>query len=197
MRNQDMFRQLTSLTMAAVFAAGLSAPVAFAAGDAPKADTPAAAPAVQLTAKQEKAKKKCKADHLVWDVVHLVCKNAQSGQLDDESIYQAGRQLAMDGYYNDAITTLNYVANAQDKRVLNYLGYSYRKSGHADVGLTYYKQALAIDPDYTLVREYLGEALIQMGDITGAKGQLAEIKDRCKGACPEYAELAEHLAPFN
>jgi tetratricopeptide (TPR) repeat protein len=192
-----MFTELKTLSLAAVFAAGLSAPTAFAAGDAPKANTPAAAPAVHLTAKQEKEKKKCLADHRVWDIVNLVCKDAQAGQLDDESIYQAGRQLAMDGYYNDAITTLNYVANPQDKRVLNYLGYSYRKSGHADVGLTYYKQALAIDPNYTLVREYLGEALIQMGDISGAKGQLAEIKNRCKGECPEYAELAEQLRPFN
>jgi tetratricopeptide (TPR) repeat protein len=194
---QKMLTKLKSLTLAAVFAAALGIPASFAAGDAPKVDTPAATPATHLTAKQEKDKKKCKADHRVWDVVKLVCKDAQSGQLDDESIYQAGRQLAMDGYYDDAINTLNYVANAQDKRVLNYLGYSYRKSGHIDVGLTYYKQALAIDPDYTLVREYLGEALIQMGDISGAKGQLLEIKNRCKGACPEYAELAEQLAPFN
>ncbi len=187
--------QLKSIILAALLSATLSAPLAFAAASGGSSEP--AASETPLTKKQVEAKAKCKKDGRVWDMKKLVCQNAQSGSLDDESIYEAGREFALDGRYNDAITTLNYVANAQDKRVLNYLGYAYRKSGHVDVGLTSYKQALAIDPNYTLVREYLGEALIQMGDITGAKGQLAEIKNRCKGACPEYAELAKQLAPFN
>ncbi len=45
----------------------------------------------------------------------------------------------------------------------------------------YYHQALAIDPGYTKVREYLGEAYLQKGDVAKAKEQLMEIADRCAG----------------
>ena len=190
-----MIAQVKTTMLAALLSAAFSVPMAYSAPSGGSSEP--AASEEPLTKKQAEAKKKCKKDGRVWNNPKRVCQDAQNGSLDDESLYNAGREFALDGRYDEAITTLNYVANAQDKRVLNYLGYSYRKSGHIDVGLTYYKQALAIDPDYTLVREYLGEALIQMGDISGAKGQLLEIKNRCKGACPEYAELAEQLAPFN
>ena len=190
-----MIRSLKLFTAAAVMSAVFSAPMAYAAPSGGSSEP--AATEKPLTKKQVAAKAECKKNGRVWNLKKLVCQNAQSGSLDDESLYEAGREFALEGRFDEAITTLNYVADAQDKRVLNYLGYSYRKSGSIEVGLTYYKQALAIDPDYTLVREYLGEALIQMGDISGAKGQLLEIKNRCKGACPEYAELAKQLAPFN
>jgi tetratricopeptide (TPR) repeat protein len=190
-----MTAQLKTIVLTALLSAAFSAPLAYAAPSGGSSE-PAATEA-PLTKKQVAAKAKCKKNGRTWNLAKRVCQDPQNGQLDDESLYNAGREFALEGRYDEAITTLNYVANAQDKRVLNYLGYSYRKSGNIEVGLTYYKQALAIDPDYTLVREYLGEALIQMGDISGAKGQLLEIKNRCKGACPEYAELAEQLAPFN
>ncbi len=189
-----MITQLKMLTAVALVSAVFSAPLAYSAASG---SSEPAANETPLTKKQLEVKAKCKKDGRVWNIAKKVCQDAQNGALDDESLYEAGRDYALEGRYNEAITTLNYVANAQDKRVLNYLGYSYRKSGNIEVGLTYYKQALAVDPDYTLVREYLGEALIQMGDISGAKGQLLEIKRRCKGACPEYAELAEQLKPFN
>jgi tetratricopeptide (TPR) repeat protein len=190
-----MVTQVKTIMLAALLSAAFSVPMAYAAASGGSSEP--AATEKPLTKKQVVAKAKCKKDGRVWSMKKRICENAQSGSLDDESLYNAGREFALEGRYDEAITTLNYVANANDKRVLNYLGYSYRKSGHIDVGLTYYKQALAIDPNYTLVREYLGEALIQMGDISGAKGQLLEIKNRCKGACPEYAELAEQLVPFN
>ena len=190
-----MITQHKLLAAAAIMSAFISAPMAYAAPSGGSSEP--AATEKPLTKKQVAAKAECKKKGGVWNMVKRVCQDAQNGSLDDESLYQAGREYALEGRYDEAITTLNYVADAQDKRVLNYLGYSYRKSGQIEVGLTYYKQALAIDPDYTLVREYLGEALIQMGDISGAKGQLLEIKNRCKGACPEYAELAEQLAPYN
>jgi hypothetical protein len=40
------------------------------------------------------------------------------------------------------------------------LGYSHRKEGRVKVGIGYYHEALLNDPNYTLVREYLGEALL-------------------------------------
>ena len=189
-----MITEFKLLTAAAMVSALFAAPLAFAAASG---SSEPAATETPLTKKQVAEKAKCKKDGRVWNLKTKKCQDVQNGELDDNSLYDAGREFALEGRYDEAITTLNYVSNPNDKRVLNYLGYSYRKSGNIEVGLTYYKKALAIDPDYTLVREYLGEALIQMGDISGAKGQLLEIKQRCKGACPEYADLAEQLAPYN
>ena len=60
-------------------------------------------------------------------------------------------------------------ADKTDPRILNYLGYSHRKQGRVLVGLGYYQEALRHNPDYTLVREYMGEAHLQLGDVAAAK----------------------------
>ncbi len=183
-----MMKLFASSLMAATFS-GIFIVSSFAAGDAP-----APKEATEMT-DLEKAEKKCKeTTGKVWNKKTKKCVDAQAGELDDDSIYETGRHLAKIGRYDEAITILNYVADANDKRVLNYLGYSYRKSGQIDVGLTYYKKSLAIDPDYVLVREYLGEALIQKGDIQGAKAQLIEIEARCGKTCEPYIDLAAELS---
>lgn len=183
-----MIKLLSASLMSAALS-GLLMTSSFAAGDAP------AEPAAAEMSDLEKAEKKCKeTKNKVWNKKTKKCDDAQSGSLDDESIYETGRFLATAGRYDEAITILNYVANPNDKRVLNYLGYSYRKSGQVDVGLKYYQAALSVDPDYVLVREYLGEALIQKGDIAGAKAQLAEIEMRCGKSCEPYQDLAAELA---
>ena len=92
------------------------------------------------------------------------CVNAQRGATDDDSIYEYGRNLAMAGRYGEAITILSLAADKTDPRILNYLGYSHRKAGRVLVGLGYYQEALRHDPNYTLVREYMGEAYLQNGD---------------------------------
>ena len=123
----------------------------------------------------------------VWDKKQQKCVVPQQGMLDDDSIYEAGRDLAMAGRYGEAITVLSLAADKTDPRILNYLGYSHRKSGRVQVGLGYYQEALRIDPDYTLVREYLGEAHLQLGDVAAAQEQLSEIEKRCGKGCREYA----------
>ena len=120
---------------------------------------------------------KCKKGE-VWDKKLKKCVTPKYGMLDDDNIYQAGHDLAMAGRYDEAIAVLSLAANKQDPRILNYLGYSHRHSGRVTVGLGYYQEALRIDPDYTLVREYLGEAHLQIGDLAGAREQLAEIEKR-------------------
>ncbi|MEX3009498.1 tetratricopeptide repeat protein [Hoeflea sp. TYP-13] len=131
----------------------------------------------------------------VWDKSKRKCVR-QSSEVDQESLYEAGRQLAHAERYQEAIDVL-MMASSNDKRVLNYLGYSHRKLGHVDVGLTYYRQALALDPEYTLVREYMGEALLQKGDLKGALEQLSEIRRLCEGrGCSEYNELSGQIATY-
>jgi tetratricopeptide (TPR) repeat protein len=129
----------------------------------------------------------------VWDKKQKKCVNAQLNKLDDDSLYEAGRDLAMAGRYGEAITVLGLASNKADPRILNYLGYSHRKAGRITVGLGYYQEALRIDPNYTLVREYLGEAYLTLGDVASAKDQLSEIEKRCGKGCREYALLADQI----
>ena len=136
--------------------------------------------------------KKCKKGE-VWDKSKKKCMKATSGVLPDEDLYQQGRALAKAGEYDWALTVLAAVSNQNDPRVLNYIGYSYRKSGQIDKGISYYQKALAIDPNYVLVREYLGEGYVAAGRVDLAKLQLTEIANRCGTTCEEYQELAEHI----
>lgn len=129
----------------------------------------------------------------VYDKKTKKCVNQQSGAVDDDSLYEAGRYLAEQGRYGEAITVLSLAADKTDPRILNYLGYSHRKAGRITVGLGYYQEALRHDPDYTLVREYMGEAYLQQGDVEAAREQLAEIEKRCGKGCEEYALLAEQI----
>lgn len=130
----------------------------------------------------------------IWDQKTRKCVDANKSRLDTDSIYEYGRHLAMQGRYNEAIDVLNLAADRNDPRVFNYLGYSHRKRGDVDVGMRYYQKALAIDPDYTLVREYLGEAYLQIGDVKAAENQLSEIARRCGTGCEEYMDLKEQIA---
>jgi len=130
----------------------------------------------------------------VWDKKQGKCVPPKAGMLDDDSIYEAGRDLAFAGRYGEAIEVLGMAANKADPRILNYLGYSHRKAGRITVGLGYYQEALRIDPDYTLVREYLGEAYLQLGDLPSAKDQLSEIEKRKGKGSREYVLLADEIA---
>ncbi|MEW6634300.1 MAG: tetratricopeptide repeat protein [Pseudomonadota bacterium] len=132
----------------------------------------------------------------VWDKKKNKCVKPQYGMLDDDSIYEAGHDLAMAGRYDEAISVLTLAANKQDPRILNYLGYSHRHSGRVTVGLGYYEEALRIDPNYTLVREYLGEAHLQIGDLAGAQEQLKQIEIRTGKGSREYGMLSEQIDHF-
>ncbi|CAG1015060.1 MAG: tetratricopeptide repeat protein [Rhizobiaceae bacterium] len=165
--------------MAALFFSGAIAGPSFAAGDGGSGDTVS----------------QCKKGE-VWDKEKQKCVVPGQGKLDDDSIYEAGRDLAMAGRYGEAIAVLSLAADKSDPRILNYLGYSHRKQGRVLVGLGYYQEALLADPDYTLVREYLGEAYLQLGDLEAARGQLAEIEKRCGSGCAEHAELARQIEVF-
>jgi tetratricopeptide (TPR) repeat protein len=133
---------------------------------------------------------KCKKGE-VWDKKKKKCRKASSSVLPDEELYAQGRLLAKGGHYDWALEVFAAVENQNDPRVLNYIGYSNRKAGRLDAGISYYRKALAIDPNFVLAREYLGEGYVAAGKIELAKVELAEIETRCGTACEEYVDLAE------
>ncbi|MEL6505833.1 MAG: tetratricopeptide repeat protein [Pseudomonadota bacterium] len=134
----------------------------------------------------------CKAS-MVWDKRKRKCVKAKSSSLSDDNIYEAARDLAYHNRHEEALTLLAMADNKSDPRILNYMGYSTRKLGRIEEGLTYYRAALKADPDYTLVREYMGEAFLQLGQVDKAREQLAEIEKRCGTDCREYALLKTEI----
>ncbi|MEE9376186.1 MAG: tetratricopeptide repeat protein [Rhizobiaceae bacterium] len=134
--------------------------------------------------------KKCKKRSLF----SRKCKNTKKSTfLDDDNIYEAARDLAYNRRYQEAITLLNLASNKNDPRILNYLGYSNRKLGRIEKGLGYYQAALKVDPDYTLVMEYMGEAFLQLNQVDKARQQLSEIQKRCGIDCREYSMLKSEI----
>jgi tetratricopeptide (TPR) repeat protein len=141
----------------------------------------------------DQTSQKCKTG-MVWSKTAKKCVKANSGIVPDQDLYEAGRALALAGKYEWAIDVLNAVRDQHDPAVLNYLGYAHRKAGMIEAGIAYYQQALAIDPDYLLVREYLGEGYVAAGKVELARQQLNEIAARCGTNCEEYQQLAEVIA---
>ncbi len=123
------------------------------------------------------------------------CKTGYSGLTDDE-LYNAAYWLARQGSYTEALSLLSEVENQIDPRVLNATGFATRKLGNVDAALPYYARALAIDPNYTKAREYLGEAHLAKGELVLARVQLQEIETRCGRTCSGYAELANEIGAF-
>ena len=139
--------------------------------------------------------KKCKKGEILKKVGNVKkCVKVKSGILPDEDLYQQGRTLAKAGEYEWALQVLAAIENQNDPRVLNYTGYSNRKAGRLEIGITYYRKALAIDPNFVLAREYLGEGYVAAGRIDLAQVELGEIKARAGTGSEEYRDLAKAIA---
>jgi tetratricopeptide (TPR) repeat protein len=132
----------------------------------------------------------------VWNKDTQKCEKASRGSHSDDMLFEAGQSLAKAGRYGEAITILSLAADKSDPRILNYLGYSHRMAGRVLVGLGYYQEALRANPDYVLVREYMGEAHLQLGDVEAARVQLGEIEKRAGKNSAEYAELSARIDAY-
>ncbi len=131
---------------------------------------------------------------LVYDKKKKKCVPAQSGITPDTVLTDNAYRLAKAGKPEEALTLLDMVRDQQSPTVLNYRGYATRLTGKVDQGIVFYKQALAIDPNNVLVREYLGEAYVTKGKIALARAQLRKIEELCGNTdCHEYADLAEEI----
>jgi predicted Zn-dependent protease len=121
---------------------------------------------------------------------------SKEGSLTDDQIYSLGYWQAKDGKYTEALATLRAAANPADPRIETMIGFSLRKLGRVDEAMASYQRVLAVYPDRTTTRQYLGEAFLQMGEPAKAKEQLGEIAKRCGTACEDYQLLADEIAKF-
>jgi tetratricopeptide (TPR) repeat protein len=130
----------------------------------------------------------------VYDQRTRECVPQNSGVVDDQSLVTYAAALSGAERYREALDVLDLMQDPNTAVALNYRGYATRKLGRIDEGIDYYLQSVALDPEYTLVREYLGEAYVIQGKLDLAKQQLSEIEARCGTTCEPYGDLAEAIA---
>ena len=81
-----------------------------------------------------------------------------------------------------------YEKDKKNPDILNYLGYSLRKTGEFKKAENYYLEGLKLDASHLGINEYLGELYVQTDRIDLATERLSVIKG-CN--CEEYDELKE------
>ena len=130
--------------------------------------------------------------------------DSSSGASDKVNLYKAGKKLILRAkklekkdkiekaktLYLKAYKKLEK-AYAKDKKnadILNYLGYTLRKTGDLEQAEIYYLKGLELDSKHLGINEYLGELYVQTNRIELAKERLEVLKG-CK--CEEYEELRE------
>ncbi|WP_283194149.1 tetratricopeptide repeat protein [Rhizobium sp. AN80A] len=173
---------LRGLALAGCLALSFSA-TAFAAGE--ETDETKPPPKTQTTTKCTGGK--------VWDKKKKECVTPNKQSFNDDDLYRAAREFSYAGQYDTAITVLKLARNQDDPRILNYLGYANRKAGRMELGMSYYRKALQADENYILARSYMGQALMEQGDVEGARVQLVEIRDRGGENSWAYRSLLQSL----
>lgn len=133
-------------------------------------------------------------DGTVYDASSKTCVARSSSLIDDRDLYLHGRELALDGRYQDALDIFDAIADKNDAMVLTMMGYATRKLGRTDEGIAIYHQALAIDPDNLNTHEYLGEGYLAAGRIDLAEAQLDTLARLCGGThCEQYQDLEKAI----
>ncbi len=132
-------------------------------------------------------------DGKVWDEEKKECVEPKKSGMNDDMLFKAARELAYAGQYENSLKVLDAVKDQNSARILNYRGYSNRKAGRMELGMSYYKRALQADENYILARSYMGQALVEQGQIEEAKVQLIEIRDRGGENTWAYRALLETL----
>jgi len=173
---------LRGLALASSLVVAISS-AAFAIGD--ESDETKPPPKTETTTK-------C-ADGKVWDAKRKECVVPKKNSFNDDDLYRAAREFAYAGQYHNALTVLQLAKNHNDPRILNSLGYANRKAGRMELGMSYYRKALKADENYILARSYMGQALVEQGDMQGARVQLVEIRDRGGEQTWAYRSLLQAL----
>ena len=114
----------------------------------------------------------------VYDEKTKTCLESSSSLIDDDTRYDAVRELAYDAQYDRALMVLATMSDQSQSRVWTYKGFIARKTGDMGKAMEFYAAALAADADNILARSYLGQAFVTMDNQDEAKVQLAEIRTR-------------------
>lgn len=133
---------------------------------------------------------KCESG-FVFDKKTKTCVSSNGHTLDVDTLYQEVRALSYAGRYADAQVLLARMP-ANDDRTLTYMGFTNRKMGNNAAAMTFYSQALARNPANILARSYMGQGLVENGDVSAALEQLREIRNH--GGTGTWAEASLRTA---
>ncbi|MGB7244938.1 MAG: hypothetical protein WBC93_22970 [Sulfitobacter sp.] len=160
--------------MRLLIAAALALPTSLMAAGSEDATTPPK-PAVACEGSQ------------VYDKKTKTCVNAEESHLQTDELYQTVRHLAYAGRYDDAQAVLAAMPQ-DDDRTLTYLGFTNRKMGNLDQSMVFYARAIEQNPGNILARSYMGQGLVETGDVKAALTQLRAI--RSHGGTGTWAEAS-------
>lgn len=135
-------------------------------------------------------KPKCKTGE-VYDKKLKSCVVAREGALDTQGFYENVRELAYAGRYGEAQSVLALMPQ-DDDRTLTYMGFTNRKLGKMDAAMSFYAQALEVNPSNILARSYMGQGLVEQGQMKQAMAQLRAI--RSHGGSGSWAEASLRTA---
>ena len=119
-------------------------------------------------------------ESLYEDAVKLV---KRAGKLEKKDKTEKAKKL-----YAQAFDKLEK-AHKSDKKnpdILNYMGFTTRKTGNFEKAEKFYLKGLSIKPNHNGINEYLGELYVQTNRIDKANERLEVLKN-CN--CNEYKEL--------
>ena len=107
----------------------------------------------------------------------------RAGKLETKDKDEKAKKL-----YSQAFEKLNkaYRSDKKNPDILNYMGFTSRKTGNFKDAEGYYLKGLVIDPKHNGINEYLGELYVQTNRIDKANERLAVLKN-CN--CEEYQDL--------
>jgi len=107
----------------------------------------------------------------------------RAGKLEKKDKSEKAKKL-----YSQAFKKLNeaYKSDKKNPDILNYMGFTSRKTENFKEAENYYLKGLDLDPKHNGINEYLGELYVQTNRIDKANERLAVLKN-CN--CDEYQEL--------
>ena len=122
-------------------------------------------------------------------------KQEKTSTTHSKEYYKAVKLIKANNF-KDAISLLETLVteNPDDADILNYLGFSFRKTGDFVKSSHYYEKALSINPKHLGALEYQGELFITLGKIDKAKANLARIDDICVTQCKELRKLEKAIS---
>ena len=121
-----------------------------------------------------------KKESLYEDAVKLV---KRAGKLEKKDKTDKAKKL-----YAEAFEKLQkaYKSDKKNPDILNYMGFTTRKTGNFDKAEKFYLEGLTLKPNHNGINEYLGELYVQTNRIDKANERLEVLKS-CN--CKEYGEL--------
>ena len=107
----------------------------------------------------------------------------KAGKIEKKDKEEKAKKL-----YSQAFKKLNkaYKTDKKNPDILNYMGFTSRKTGNFKEAENYYLAGLDLNPKHNGINEYLGELYVQTNRIDKAKERLAVLKN-CD--CEEYQDL--------